>query len=346
MPENIGKKLLIPPNGKNSENRIMKSFKNTLSQLLKALVAVGLIWLIIGKTGFTFKEFLDILKGINLWMYSLALPGVLIVLWLKSRRWHYLMKTEGIHYDTTNTYKSYLTSYSIGLLTPGRFGEIVRVYYIRDLSEGGLFKAFQTVIADRFFDLYFVLGGGLLSYALLLQTENITFLWISVMIVIFGLLILWVLLYCFRNKNQKHNFISFLYGSLYPITGIHSMKNWLLTVFAYMIYFLQSYLIAKALNFHIGFWEMAGVIIITSAVLLIPITWAGFGTRELSLVVLLAHWGISSESAMAFSLLQFVATFFIGGITGLVIWFSHPIPREALKKDYESIKQFLKFRKN
>lgn len=146
-------------------------------------------------------------------------------------------------------------------------------------SEGGLFKAFQTVIADRFFDLYFVLGGGLLSYALLLQTENITFLWISVMIVIFGLLILWVLLYCFRNKNQKHNFISFLYGSLYPITGIHSMKNWLLTVFAYMIYFLQSYLIAKALNFHIGFWEMAGVIIITSAVLLIPITWAGFGTR-------------------------------------------------------------------
>jgi hypothetical protein len=256
------------------------------------------------------------------------------------------MKTEGIHYDTTNTYKSYLTSYSIGLLTPGRFGEIVRVYYIRDLSEGGLFKAFQTVIADRFFDLYFVLGGGLLSYALLLQTENITFLWISVMIVIFGLLILWVLLYCFRNKNQKHNFISFLYGSLYPITGIHSMKNWLLTVFAYMIYFLQSYLIAKALNFHIGFWEMAGVIIITSAVLLIPITWAGFGTRELSLVVLLAHWGISSESAMAFSLLQFVATFFIGGITGLVIWFSHPIPREALKKDYESIKQFLKFRKN
>lgn len=133
MPENIGKKPFIPPNGKNSENRIMKSFKNTLSQLLKALVAVGLIWLIIGKTGFTFKEFLDILKGINLWMYSLALPGVLIVLWLKSRRWHYLMKTEGIHYDTTNTYKSYLTSYSIGLLTPGRFGEIVRVYYIRDL---------------------------------------------------------------------------------------------------------------------------------------------------------------------------------------------------------------------
>ncbi|HOH90784.1 MAG TPA: hypothetical protein P5035_04470, partial [Bacteroidales bacterium] len=76
----------------------MKSFKNILSQLLKAIIAVGLIWLIIKRTGFTFNEFVDIMRGINLWLYLLALPGVLIVLWLKSRRWHYLMKTEGIHY--------------------------------------------------------------------------------------------------------------------------------------------------------------------------------------------------------------------------------------------------------
>lgn len=324
---------------------MMKSLKNILSQLLKALVAIGLIWLIISKTEFTFKEFVNILKGVNFWWYFPALFGVLIVLWLKSLRWNNLMKREGIFYDNKNAYKSYLTSYAIGLLTPGRFGEIVRVYYVRDLSEGGLFKAFQTVIADRFFDLYFVLGGGLLSYALMLQTNNIAFQWISVLIVLSGLLILWILLYFFRNKNKKHNFISFVYGSLYPITGLHSLKNWVFTALAYSIYFLQSYLIANALNFPIKLWEIAGVIIITSAVLLIPITWAGFGTRELSLVVLLAHWGISSESAMAFSLLQFVATFFIGGITGLVIWFSHPIPREALKKDYESIKQFLKFRK-
>ncbi|MGC8865817.1 MAG: lysylphosphatidylglycerol synthase transmembrane domain-containing protein [Bacteroidales bacterium] len=326
----------------------MKSapIKKIATNLLKALVALGLLGLVVTRTGFTLEAFVNTLKNSSFPWLAASLPGVLIILYIKAYRWHLLLRQKAIHFSPQKSYIAYLTSFFIGLLTPGRFGEIVKVYYVRALPEAGLFKSFQTVIADRFYDLYFLLSAGLISYLLIFREQQPH--WIQAAIWAFpaALILLWMLLKAWRPSNPAQGFFGFLHGSLHLLTGASSLFPWLSTLLAYLAYFLQSWFIARSLHLNIDFLSLSAIMVLTSVVLLLPVTWAGMGTREFSLVMLMALYGISSEQALAFSLLQFTSSFLIGGLTGLAFWFHMPIPRAELRKDYEAIQKLLRFNKN
>ena len=236
-----------------------------------------------------------------------------------------------------------MTSFFIGLLTPGRFGEIVKVYYIRNLSSSGLRGAFQTVLADRFFDLYFLLAAGGVSWVLLYQSQEGLLLGLSFGMALAGLLVLAIVLKTL--KNFKNAWISFVRDSLFPLAGSRSLKNWGVTLLAYLLYYLQSYVIALSLHIQIGFAELSAVMTLTSAILLLPVTFAGFGAREMSLVVMLGLFQVKPETAVAFSLLQFVSSFAVGGLTGLLFWRWNPVPLESLRQDYQHLKELLKGKK-
>lgn len=322
------------------------SLKKIALNLLKAFVAIGLLWLIVARTGFTTDAFFDVLYKTRPAWFMASLPGVLVVLWIKAFRWHLLMKQRDIHFPRQKSFIAYLTSFFIGLLTPGRFGEIVKVYYIRALPGAGLFKSFQSVIADRFYDLYFLFSAGLLSYVLIFKENQPAFILSAIIAGVLGLLLLWLILRFFKPKDPSRGFAGFLHGSLSLLTGSHSLIPWLTTLLAYLAYFFQSWLIARSLGIDIGFMSLSAIMTLTSVVLLLPVTWAGMGTREFSLVMLMAPYGVASEQALAFSLLQFSSSFLIGGLTGLALWFRLPIPMQDLKKDYTALQELFKSRKN
>ncbi|MDK2909880.1 MAG: glycosyltransferase 2 family protein [Bacteroidales bacterium] len=318
--------------------------KKILLNLLKAAVAIGLLWLIVARTGFALDTFVEVISKTRLVWFLPSLPGVLIVLWIKAWRWHLLMRNQHIFFAQSKSFIAYLTSFFIGLLTPGRFGEIVKVYYVRSLPGAGLFRSFQTVIADRFYDLYFLFAYGIVSYFLIFNDYSSISLFSSIGAGLLGLPMLWLLLKFIKPKDPSKGLIGFLHGSLAMITGMRSAHTWFITFFAYLAYFAQSWLIARSLDISIDFISLSAIMTLTSVVLLLPVTWAGMGTREFSLVMLMALFGVSSEKAIAFSLLQFTSSFLVGGLTGLALWFHMPIPKEELKKDYDSILKF--FRRN
>lgn len=320
------------------------SFRKIAINLLKALVGLGLLWLVVTRTGFTPGAFVITLKSTRLLWLAASLPGVLIILYIKAFRWHLLLRQKDIQFSPQKSYIAYLTSFFIGLLTPGRFGEIVKIYYVRSLPNAGLFNSFQTVIADRFYDLYFLLAAGLTSYLLIFKEHHPHLVRAALVAFPAALFLLWLLLKAWRPSNPSQGIFGFLHGSLNLLTGPSSLLPWLSTLVAYLTYFLQSWFIARSLQLNIDFLSLSAIMVLTSVVLLLPITWAGMGTREFSLVMLMALYGISSEQALAFSLLQFTSSFLIGGLTGLIFWFYMPIPQAELRKDYEAIQKVLRFR--
>lgn len=322
------------------------SFRKIASNLLKALVGLGLLWLVVTRTGFTLETFIKTIKNASFPWLAASLPGVLIILFIKAYRWHLLLRHKAIHFSPQKSYIAYLTSFFIGLLTPGRFGEIVKVYYVRSLPQAGLFKSFQTVIADRFYDLYFLLSAGFISYLMIFKEHQPHLIRAALVTFPAALVLLWLILKAWRPANPYQGIFGFLNGSLNLLTGPSSILPWLSTLLAYLAYFLQSWFIARSLHLNIDFISLSAIMVLTSVVLLLPVTWAGMGTREFSLVMLMALYGISSEQALAFSLLQFTSSFLIGGLTGLAFWFHMPIPRSELKKDYEAIQKLLRLGKN
>ncbi len=323
--------------------------KNTATvSLFKLLITVVLLFLLFRSISFDKMEFIEVFYSINITWFMFSLSGVVFVLVLKSLRWRELLYRNGINYNVKKTIMAYFSAYTIGVISPGRLGELVKVFNVRHDERSNIRPALIATISDRLFDLYFLcifsIAGVLTLFssysfsgivALILVT-SILFVFLIVSGFIFDSLTNW--------RYFKNVFFAFIRDCLSTMRNKQSLASWFLTILAYTLFFLTTWFLFKAVNINISIIETGFVISIVGLVLLLPISIAGFGTRELSLVYLLSYYGVENETAILFSLLHFVSFFVWGGIVGLGFWIVNPISLSIIKEDSNKIASL--FQKN
>jgi uncharacterized membrane protein YbhN (UPF0104 family) len=90
-----------------------------------------------------------------------------------------------------------------------------------------------------------------------------------------------------------------LFGSaIYPIIGL-ALARHLLGIVSFM-------LVALSLDLHISFMTIGWIRVVMHALLMLPISMAGIGVREGSLVVLLQEYAVSPNDAVALAFLLFI----------------------------------------
>lgn len=94
------------------------------------------------------------------------------------------------------------------------------------------------------------------------------------------------------------------------------------------------YLLAMSLGIQISFLAMGWIRCVAVLISMIPMSIAGLGVREASLILLLRPFGIVDDEALAFSLLVFAVNFVLVGLLGglievgrLLLWRSDPLHR-------------------
>ena len=97
-----------------------------------------------------------------------------------------------------------------------------------------------------------------------------------------------------------------------------------------------------SVDINISFIDVVYAFSLMSIVLLLPISIAGFGSREASLIFLLSLYGISPEVAISFSILQFFVFYVGGSIVGGIFLLLSPLPLKTIIKDYNKLKLSLK----
>lgn len=317
--------------------------KQFWSGALKAAVSIAILVFLITRVDWDVEQFKLISATINLPWYLVSLTGVIIVLFLKSIRWNLLLRHEGCIYPTKSAFAVYMSSYTIGLLTPGRLGEIARLYYIREERNISFFNSFKTIVVDRIFDfaMLFWFGGAGLSffYKIFGDLNSLIYLLVTGCL----LLLSWfVIAFIIRLVKSEKIYFSFIKEAWNKMLTPRMGYPWLLTLISYLVYYLANWLILLSLNQHISLMEMGFIISIMSLVTLIPITIAGFGTREVSLVFLFSFYGISPEIAIVFSLLQFVAFFLWGGLIGWGFWLFKPVKLALIRQDASKLVSLLR----
>lgn len=310
-----------------------------LTTLFKALSSLLILFLLYRSIDFSGQDFVQAWEKIRLAWLLPALPVVIVVLVIKSIRWRSVIAATGHHYRISKTITAYLAAYSIGVVTPGRLGELLKVYNIRhDIPEIDPVAGFRTVVLDRLFDMFFLLwfglAGVLVYFEPLGKTDSYLALGISlgvtILLLFSGLYLLKIISSKFLPKNR---ILKFLHACMNGLTSLHSLKAWLISAVAYAVYFTGIRMLFLSLNIEIGFLETGFIISLIGLILLLPISVAGFGTREVGLVFLLSFYGISPELALSFSLLQF-ATFFVwGGLVGLFFWMLSPVSLRMIRAD-------------
>ena len=104
----------------------------------------------------------------------------------------------------------------------------------------------------------------------------------------------------------------------------------LLTVAAWVFYYLMLFFVSKSIGLDIGFVKMAIAVTVAALITLIPISISGIGTRDAILLILLIPLGFTSEKIIAFSFLILIFSLFATA-TGFVCWLIKPIRLKRIK---------------
>ncbi|MBW3015168.1 flippase-like domain-containing protein [Candidatus Woesearchaeota archaeon] len=263
----------------------------------------------------------------------------------KVLRWKAYMKEQGIKYGFVEAFLAYFSGFFVGSVTPGRVGDLVKVLYLRD--EGyPTGKGLVSVLLDRFLDMVFLVGAAyIFMYSFFDLLFNII-LWLTVAIVI-GLIVL--LFFIYKEKSMlnilrvgyrwlipkkykakaKYTFKEFYYGVKSVRLRVH-FTGLFYTFLAWLMYWIQIFVISKALGMDIEFFYLVITITLSSFVSLLPVTVSGVGTRDLVFIYLFGLVGVGKEAAIALSF-GVLLTFVFNAIVGWIAWMIKPISFKEVK---------------
>jgi len=280
-----------------------------------------------------------IFSGIRVFYIAFAFLLTIPLIAIKAYRWKYLLKMQDIDYSFKTTFLAYLTSMYLGIITPGRAGELIKGFYVKNDKNVSLGKAFSSVLVDRLFDLFVLITLGCLGLAIfsLPKQQSLAILAVvSVIILATGILLSKKLArravqFVYKRtmlrsyKEKIDESVDDFYSGIEELKKLRLVIPLLTTVFAYLLFYTQGYLIAKSLNIPIPFFYLVFCISLVSLVALIPISISGIGTRDVTLIVLFSAQGLTKEAAVSLSLtLLFVFWVSVGGM-GALAWLKRPL---------------------
>jgi uncharacterized protein (TIRG00374 family) len=303
-----------------------------LFQLIGVLVFVYILHKV------NLRNVISLMFGARYAVLAVALVLTLGFVLLKALRWKYLLAMQGIDYETKDCFLAYLSSMYVGLVTPGRIGDFVKVIYLRTDKGVTLGRGFSSVFADRLFDLFILIAMAFSGAVTLAMTRNMLVVilsWIALFLLTVGI---------FLNERVGRPMVRALFKVFTPkkaagieihfedfYSGIERFKKpgilvpLLLSVLTYAILYVQCYLITYALDIPITPLNVAFSISAANLISLLPISISGIGTRDATLIAIFSILHLSRESALSFSIMFLFISNISACIVGAIAWFRKPI---------------------
>lgn len=264
----------------------------------------------------------------------------IVPLHLKVWRWQALLRSCDQRYPLGRAYSAVLASIYLGMVTPGRVGDVLRVQYARHEVGTPYSIGVATTVMDRCCDLYVLAAFvtlGIAHFASILHGELVWPIWAMVAGSVLAPLLLLApgiarrlfgRLHARLFPEHQEGFDRFLVAMRQQL-GPALLAALSLTVAAFAANYFQGWLIARSLGLELHLQDVMSVMAITSLLGLMPISISGLGVREAFLAVVFPALGQSPAQGIAFGLLVFVALFLVYMIAGFVAWQLSPPPTSA-----------------
>ncbi|WP_437295188.1 lysylphosphatidylglycerol synthase transmembrane domain-containing protein [Sorangium sp. So ce426] len=289
--------------------------------------------------------------------FASASPGPLLLaaalnvlnIHLKVVRWDALLRAQGIRYPLGRAWTSFLTSLYVGMLTPGRVGDVLRIRYLRHDLGVSYAEGLASVVIDRLCDLYVLVAFvavGVARYSTVIAGQLAWLTWGGLALTILGPLVLLIpglaerLMLAVSRRLAKGpaageeadaetSATSRFLVALRAHVGRGLFFSLPVTVATFVVNFLQGYLIARALGLSISLFDITCLLAIANLLGLLPISIAGVGVRELFFSLVFPSLGATAEHGVTFGLLVFAIIYLVIAALGFVSWQLAPPPTTA-----------------
>jgi glycosyltransferase 2 family protein len=286
------------------------------------LIGLGLFFYLLIKK-IDLPTTLDILRHANLSWLAAAFLFALPEIFFKGLRLHCLASRLKSPLKLGKAIWIYLSGQPLSLVTPGKLGDVVRVFGLSKLGKLSLPSAFSAHVADKVYDLLtlgLLVAIGLIN--LVIQSQN----QIPALAALLGLLLGIGLIFLFLHPEWMRAYIKPLLLSLAPKTLADNIKThgsefysrllelfnppqrlaapFIYSFFVWETTAIRAYCCALALGLPISLSSLVLLLPVIIMVELLPISIMGFGTREAALFILFSSGQVSYSALFSFSILM------------------------------------------
>jgi uncharacterized protein (TIRG00374 family) len=283
-------------------------------EFLKWLRIIGVSLFIWIALQIDWRSVWNLLKDIQPYYILSYIIIVVILVLLKVVRLRWFLASVGYKLNFKEIYQSVVEPSFYGIVTPARLGELSKVLYLARLGLSQK-QAWSVVILERMIDLFVLLIATISGSLFYFVWDGKQVFWpASLFFVLSGLLYYGLrmssnLVETILKKSKRIWFGGAHYEGEYANEVGHylTMSAKILLPFTFLILalsILSMWLLGLSLGvsvsgFYLGLAYAAG-----SIISLIPITFAGLGSREAIYIMILDKEGIASSTAITISLLE------------------------------------------
>jgi len=310
----------------------MGLLKKIYSKIHTILPIFGIILLIYILSGTDSSKLFSVLAGAEIYYILIAFLFIASHFIVKSFRWIFILKRQGINLPFTLALKYILASFFYESITPAKVGTFIRADYLRKNNNIPFGKANASIVTEKMLDLLVLFIFATIGILLFMD-----FLFGLLFYSIFFLAIILALCIFILRKNLNYRFFGFIYHSFLPDSMKGKAKNFynsfyehqlrkrdllmvfIVTIIIWFLIYTQAFFIAKAVSIEIPYLYFVFIFSIATIVGLLPISVSGLGTREAALVFLFGFFLIAAEEIIVISLSSFFIATIIPAIVGFLI---------------------------
>jgi hypothetical protein len=315
------------------------------------LKRVGVISL---KAGITLGLFYALVMRIDLnatvglmaatdWRSVLGIVGVMVLQVIVAVfRWHRIMISKGVHISVRRSARYFWLGLFFNQLLPSSIGgDAIRGYcLVRDGQSVG--RATLSVLLDRILGMagLVVLIALAIPYAMnLINNPEMQWGMMSALLVVIAGFIAILFIDIFTRRFSSWRVMKGLTTLASDARQLLGSRQGLgLVLFSVLIHILSIVVVgmlSSALSIKVDWIALTIIVPITTLLITIPLSIAGWGVREGVMVVGLGYVGIAPEEALALSILYGLLTLVVA-LPGVLTWLTDPAVR-SLKVNKEVV---------
>lgn len=264
-------------------------------------------------------------------VYSLLITIPLLL--LRNTIWQIILKEQNITVGFFCSLKVYLIGVFYGSISPGYYGQLMRIPYLKEKTKEPYGKLFINTIVETFIHSFSLYGMMIIGAALVIGTLPellpITIVWTLAFAVLalyftkrdrgekfFRILVTYLIPK--KLKTHMNAFVDTFYSDFPRFRAM--ILPYLLGIITWIMVFSQEYLILLGLGLDIPYFLFLVLFPIANVAGFIPITFGGLGTRELTAILIFTTlFPVGKEQILVLSLVGFIVTDLFLGFLGFLL---------------------------
>jgi uncharacterized protein (TIRG00374 family) len=336
-------------------DKIPKKKKTTtvIYLLISLIVGALALWYCFGNIDF--NVFIEELKSVNYFYIGLSILFGFIAFIIRALRWNILINTLGYKPSVYDSYNAVVVAYISNLAIP-RIGEITRCATLYKTNKIPVNSLFGTVVTERIIDMVslfiimffvfllrmerfstFVMERIVLQWKPVIEKLSVVSLLLTAVAVIAGIVISYIFIRRWLKKPSMHKFRRLLSGLIEGLKSVFRMKNKFhfigYTIFIWVCYWLNSYLVMKALPSTASLTAADGLLLMVLGSLgwIVPVP-GGFGTFHTLVAWGLMMYGLSFDEGVIFATLSHETQLLVMVFFGIIALISVSLTQNKLNQ--------------